>query len=163
MRYYFGLTLLAVVGMSLVALAQPPSPPQQQQQEKFTNLKVLDSTIERQKLITIMRGFAGGLGVHCDYCHVQAKGPNGEEKDDFASDSNNMKLVAREMMKMTHLLNSQMIPNPVKDTVNLVTVECVTCHRGQPMPKLIQKSTEFMKLVMIVSMPGRQWVRMPSS
>ncbi len=130
MRKILMLTLVAVVWAAALSVAQPP--------EKFTNLKILDSTIAKQQLIGIMRSFSGGLGVHCDYCHAQTKGPNGEEQDDFASDSNSMKKVAREMMKMVQFINGEALPKAVGDTAHMTRVECVTCHRGQPVPKLIQ-------------------------
>ena len=56
--------------------AAPPPPP--------ANLKVLKVST-REEAEQIMRTFASGLGVQCNYCHVL----------DFASDENTKKEVAR--------------------------------------------------------------------
>ena len=42
---------------------QPPAAP--------TNLQVLPKDISREELIATMRGYTAGLGVQCNYCHVQ--------------------------------------------------------------------------------------------
>jgi tetratricopeptide (TPR) repeat protein len=58
---------------------------------------------------------------------------------DFASDAKNTKLTARDMMKMVSKLNDSYLSNlPTKSDAPLVEVECYTCHRGQPKPKLLQ-------------------------
>ena len=41
-----------------------------------------------------------GLGVKCDHCH---------DKNDFASDANEHKVIARKMMQMTRSLDKQEI------------------------------------------------------
>jgi hypothetical protein len=78
------------------------------------NLKVLpdDAT-----LIPNMRGAAAGLGVMCDYCHVQ----------DRSSDEKPTKVTARMMFSMVKDLNAKFPDGKVHIT-------CYTCHRGAEMP-----------------------------
>ncbi len=56
----------------------------------------------------------------CGFCHAG---------NDFASDANPRKLVARRMLQMTQYINADW-----KSHVGEVGVTCYTCHRGQPMP-----------------------------
>jgi hypothetical protein len=65
----------------------PPGPP--------TNLKVLKVT-SGVEVRQIMRTFTAGLGVQCNYCHVQGN---------FAADDNPKKETARHMIQMTDLLH----------------------------------------------------------
>ena len=67
-----------------------------------------------------MRTYTAGLGVRCDYCHVQG---------DFASDENHKKVVARMMITMTQDINSK-FPGAARERVT-----CYTCHRGETEPK----------------------------
>lgn len=83
-----------------------------------TNLKVLKATTG-QEVIQIMRTFTAGLGVKCDYCHVQGN---------FASDENPKKQTARMMIAMTQEING-------KFTDGKMHVTCYTCHRGEAEPK----------------------------
>jgi len=87
-----------------------PSPP--------TNLKVLQGT-SGAEISQIMRTFTAGLGVQCVYCHIQGN---------FASDENPKKDVARRMISMTKLVNSQFPDQKMH-------VTCYTCHRGEAEPK----------------------------
>ena len=87
----------------------PPNP---------TNLKILrvsNGTEIRQ----IMRTFTAGLGVQCNYCHVQGN---------FAADDNPKKEVARHMIEMSQKINAQFSDGKMH-------VTCFTCHRGEPEPK----------------------------
>ena len=65
-----------------------------------------------------MRSFTAGLGVRCDFCHVQG---------DRASDENHMKVVARNMVSMVQQINTHFNGSP--------KVTCYTCHRGESEPK----------------------------
>ena len=56
----------------------------------------------------------------CGFCHAG---------NDFASDANPRKLVARRMLEMVRYINADW-----KSHVGQVGVTCYTCHRGQPMP-----------------------------
>ncbi len=95
----------------------------QEKQEKRerpapTNLKVLKVTTGAE-VIQVMRAFTTGLGVKCDYCHVQGN---------FASDDNPKKEIARHMIQMAQTINAN-FPG------GKMMVTCYTCHRGETEPK----------------------------
>ena len=102
------------------------------------NLKVLPKEISSKELSDTMKGFALGLGVRCETCHV---GEAGQPLDtfDFESDEKAMKRKARVMVRMLADVNSDYVPqlNEIEDAIR-VEVRCVTCHRGRPQPKLIE-------------------------
>jgi len=102
------------------------------------NLKVLPKEISSKELSNTMKGFALGLGVRCETCHV---GEAGQPLDtfDFESDDKAMKRKARIMVRMLADVNSDYVPqlNEIEDAKR-VEVRCVTCHRGRPQPKLIE-------------------------
>ncbi len=125
--------------------------------DTFTNLKVLPKNISKDQLAEIMRAFAGGLGVRCDYCHAEKKGqapasaaapgmpqaapgaPGGRPPQlDFASDDKKEKRIARGMLRMAMDVDQKYLPNipELADTTSIphVDVHCVTCHRGVPLP-----------------------------
>lgn len=83
-----------------------------------TNLKVLKATTGAE-IGQIMRTFTAGLGVQCNYCHVEG---------DFASDDNVNKEVARRMIKLTQKINQEFPDQKMR-------VSCYTCHRGETEPK----------------------------
>ena len=101
------------------------------------NLQVLDENISAQDLGRVMRGFAMGLGLRCESCHV---GEAGQPLStfDFESDEKAMKQKARLMLEMTMTINTTLVPalNEV-EAADRVEVRCVTCHRGRPQPKMI--------------------------
>jgi hypothetical protein len=88
------------------------------QQPNPTNLKVLKITTGPE-VSQIMRTFTAGLGVQCIYCHVQGN---------FASDENPKKEVARQMIKMSQVINANFPDGKMR-------VTCYTCHRGEAEPK----------------------------
>jgi hypothetical protein len=116
------------------------APPQSEQQyvhrplPRPTNLKVLPKDIAPEELVKLMRGYAGALGVECNFCHVAVPG----KRDlDFASDAKDDKGIARIMIEMTHSINEQYMTE-VKDpdaTFEDKHVTCGTCHRGHTMPE----------------------------
>lgn len=71
---------IVIVVMTLAAQAQTTqTPPAQQmpapgaprwQPPDPTNLQVLPKDIPKAQLVQTMRGFAMGLGVRCEHCHV---------------------------------------------------------------------------------------------
>jgi Photosynthetic reaction centre cytochrome C subunit len=79
------------------------------------NLKVLKPEDLRAGA---MRKATQGLGVHCDYCHIQG---------DNASDDNPKKLIARHMFEITRDINAK-FPDGKEH------VTCYTCHRGAEAP-----------------------------
>lgn len=101
---------------------------------KPTNLQVLPKDIAPEELVHIMRGYAGALGVECNFCHVQAPG---QRRLDFASDTKEDKGIARIMIRMTQTVNEQYMAQ-VKDPDAMPEdkqVTCGTCHRGHKMPE----------------------------
>ena len=90
----------------------------------------------RRRNLRNMQAIAQALGVGCDYCHVAERGSNTPEPK---------KDIARAMMAMTRDINakiSAMIP-PAEGTgqaapkgaAPMEMVQCVTCHRGVPVPR----------------------------
>jgi photosynthetic reaction center cytochrome c subunit len=65
-----------------------------------------------------MRQATQGLGVRCNYCHIQG---------DNSSDENPKKLIARNMFAMTKDINAKFPDGKVH-------VTCYTCHRGAAAP-----------------------------
>jgi photosynthetic reaction center cytochrome c subunit len=66
----------------------------------------------------IMNMFSKSLGVDCTYCHVE----NQFEKDDKPT-----KTAARRMLRMVGSIAREIYKGPT-------TINCYTCHRGQPKP-----------------------------
>jgi hypothetical protein len=110
--------------------------------ETFENLQVLPKDIARDTLIAIMRGFAGSLGVRCTYCHLEREGPAppgaGGLNLNFASDTKPTKNKARFMLRMTDSLNRAVLPRVPDRHDPPVTMGCITCHRGLPLPATIE-------------------------
>ena len=105
--------------------AAPPEP---------HNLKVLPATTTTAQILPIMRNFAAALGTNCGYCHVWT-GP-GLPTNDYASDEKPAKEVARVMMRMAGEVNNTLAANIKKPADQLTRVQCMTCHRGEAIPKL---------------------------
>jgi tetratricopeptide repeat protein/photosynthetic reaction center cytochrome c subunit len=137
--------LRIVIPLCVVSLAIPAIPLGAQIPEKFENLQVLPKDIPRDTLIAIMRGFAGSLGVRCTYCHVEREavpgappGGGGGLNLNFASDDKAPKKKARFMLRMTDSLNTAVLPRVPERHDPPVTVGCITCHRGLPLPATIE-------------------------
>lgn len=110
--------IIAVISLSFKAADEP----------KYKNLKVLDKNISKDELTLIMKSYKTALGVKCSFCHAEIKGKPG--KLDFASDDNEHKLIARDMMRMTNRINKKFF-NDEKSA----KVTCFTCHQGHEEPK----------------------------
>jgi hypothetical protein len=94
------------------------------------NLRVLTPDVDIQRVMT---RFNAALGVQCAYCHVA---------NDFASDANPKKDVARSMLRMMRLVadrfpdsgndfsKSRYLPFPEGKQY----VTCFTCHQGAALP-----------------------------
>jgi len=133
--------LTLFVAASLAPLA-PSQPLAAQIPDKFENLKVLPKDIPRDSLVQVMRGFAIGLGVRCTYCHVAEPKPagapeGGPEKMIFKADDKVQKRKARIMMRMVDSLNHQFLTALPERHDPQVSVRCVTCHRGSPLPQTL--------------------------
>jgi hypothetical protein len=123
----YAVVALAIAWMALAAPAQiaaqggAPAP---------RNLRVLTPEVDIQRVMT---RFNAALGVQCTYCHVA---------NDFASDANPKKEIARGMLRMLQAIadrfpdrgndfrNSRYLPFP--DGKQYVT--CFTCHQGAALP-----------------------------
>jgi len=93
----------------------------------FKNVKVF-AQMPAGRLLTVMRdGFAPALGVDCTHCHVSG---------DYASEANDRKQVARDMMAMVRRINSELLPAVPHLQSQQPQVSCTTCHRGQVKPAI---------------------------
>lgn len=135
------MNLTRISGALLVVLFATASPAQQAERDIYAdpqNLQVLPKDITSAELSNSMRGFAMGLGVRCETCHVGE--PNTPlHTFDFESDEKSMKQMARIMITMMQDINGSHVPglNEIEDSTR-VAVRCVTCHRGLPQPTLIE-------------------------
>lgn len=131
-----GLTLFAcTVAIAARAPAQLP--------DEFENLQVLPEDIAQRELVGVMRDFALGLGVRCQYCHVGEEGQPFSEWD-FASDDKPEKRKARFMLRMVRHLNDERLPGlpeaaEAQRRSPPVTVSCETCHRGVAVPRMLEE------------------------
>src|SRR5215468_8227889 len=105
--------------------AAPPEP---------HNLKVLPTSTTTAQILPIMRAFSAALGTNCGYCHVWT-GP-GLPTNDYASDEKPAKEIARAMMRMATAANETIAAATKKPADQQTRVQCMTCHRGEAIPKL---------------------------
>src|SRR5579863_5593823 len=73
-----------------------------------------------------MQAIAQALGVGCEYCHVAERGSNTPEPK---------KDIARAMLAMTRDINLKIQAATSLPASQAVEVQCVTCHRGVPIPR----------------------------
>ena len=126
------LTFAASAQTAPPAQPGPGGGPGRRAPEPPKNLKILPDNTD---LRTVMRGYAGALGVECEFCHA-APDPV-THRADRASDANPMKEVGRSMIKMTMDLNEKYL-NQLPKAPNVdadAKVECGTCHRGHSKPE----------------------------
>src|SRR5947209_20361854 len=112
-RSVAGVLAVSILAASRVG-AQLPQKPE--------NLQVLPKDLSTDSVVTIMRGFAMGLGVRCQFCHVergpsaapQPPGPGGGgpfQDFDFKADDKQNKKVARVMIRMLDSINTHFLPS----------------------------------------------------
>ena len=91
------------------------------------NVKVLTGLLAQQ-FQEEMNFMVQALGVSCNTCHV---------RNNFASEDNEKKLIARRMLELTKAINTQFFPDykPKADESVLGKVTCYTCHKGESIPK----------------------------
>ena len=132
------IAVLAGVTLSSTATAQGGGGGGQQQQQPYENLKFFSKDLPRDSLLTIMRGFTYALGVNCAYCHVEepAAQPGGRPRLRPPLDDKVEKQKARFMLTMVDTLNKVTLAALPQRHAG-VTVNCVTCHRGSPVPGTI--------------------------
>jgi tetratricopeptide (TPR) repeat protein len=114
------------------------------------NLQYFPKTIPREQLIQRMREFSFALGVRCQYCHTGGDGVSFEGVV-FESDAKPAKVKARAMLRMVDQINTSLLQAVPSRAEPRVSVDCVTCHRGLPLPKTLQTT-----LFEIVSKDGAQ-------
>jgi len=109
------------------------------QQQPYENLKYFSKDIPRDSLLTIMRGFTYALGVNCQYCHVEEPPaqPNGRPRLRPGLEDKVEKQKARFMLGMTDTLNRVTLASLPQRHAD-VRINCVTCHRGSPVPGTIE-------------------------
>jgi tetratricopeptide (TPR) repeat protein len=76
-----------------------------------------------------MQAIAQALGVGCDYCHVAERGSGQPEPK---------KDIARAMIAMTRDINAK-IQAAKPPAAGVTEVQCVTCHRGVPVPRQLSE------------------------
>ena len=107
------------------------------QQQPYENLKYFSKDTPRDSLFSIMRGFTYALGVNCAYCHVEEPQPNGNPRMRPGLEDKVEKQKARFMLGMTDTLNRVTLA-ALPSRHEGVRVDCVTCHRGSPIPGTIE-------------------------
>jgi photosynthetic reaction center cytochrome c subunit len=106
---------MLLLAVSLFA-QEPAAQKQGRPPQAPKNMKVLK--VPPVDIRVTMRAYRLGLGVDCEFCHVQG---------DFASDANPRKEMARKMIVLTQEANA-------KFTDGKEHVTCYTCHRGAREP-----------------------------
>ncbi len=96
----------------------------------YKNLKVLPKNITHDEMDSVMKSFSKSLGVKCGFCHERKE----DGKFDFASDKNEHKSIARDMMRMTAKLNKKYFHDEKDKATGLSVVTCFSCHNGQKKP-----------------------------
>ncbi len=96
------------------------------------NLKVLPKSMTGDQVVKLMRQYQGELGVECEFCHAQNPAT---KRNDFPSDANPTKDVARYMIAMTADLNDKYLAE-MPDRRYGDPITCGTCHRGQKHPSI---------------------------
>jgi hypothetical protein len=77
-----------------------------------------------------MPTIAAALGVTCAYCH-----PGRGNEPTLTASGKSRQEVAREMIAMTEALNATVRAATGKAATDAVSVQCITCHRGVPIPR----------------------------
>ena len=77
-------------------------------------------------LMASMQTISKALGVSCSYCHTAERGSGQPEPK---------KEIARAMMAMTRDINAKIAAATGQAEPGAARVECVTCHRGVPIPQ----------------------------
>jgi len=108
------------------------------QQQPYENLKYFPKDIPRDSLMGIMQAFGYALGVNCQYCHIQEPQPNGRPRLRPGPDDKREKRTARFMLHMVDTLNRVTLAALQERSQPAVQINCVTCHRGSPIPGTIE-------------------------
>lgn len=106
--------LLAAVVLPVVLIVSIANAQGGMRGPRPTNLKV----IKPDQVMPTMQMFTRGLGVRCDFCHVQGA---------FGRDDKPMKVKARQMLVMVNDINK-------RHKVVQGKVTCFMCHQGRQEP-----------------------------
>jgi len=79
-----------------------------------------------------MQAIDQALGVRCDYCHARGASSPAETPPSTAGQK---KSIALAMISMTRDLNEKIQQATGKLATETARVDCVTCHRGVPIPQ----------------------------
>ena len=126
----------AIVVIALSCLGAASAAVAQTQPRKPENLQHFPQDISERALIQRMREFSFALGVRCQYCHIGGDGISFEGVV-FKSDDKPAKRKARAMLRMTDEINGKLLAAIPDRATPVVKVDCVTCHRGLPLPKTL--------------------------
>ncbi len=96
---------------------------------QLENVEVMDPSMRLEDARKYMILFNEALGMQCRDCH---------NLRDFASDEKELKLVAREMMKLELEINESWFPDQEE-----FVVTCWTCHQGERIPPTTSESSAF--------------------
>jgi len=110
------------------AFAQGTFPP-----SSFKNLQVLPKDAAAAVVVGMMKSFAVGRGVRCQFCHIGKEGMPLEQFD-FVSDEIPQKKTARAMMKLVADINRTLDAAIPLQAGAAARVTCLTCHRGKSTP-----------------------------
>lgn len=130
------LTLLCALSLCALSNATPATAQTGWTPDALVNLQLLPKDTSPARLMGMMRGFAGALGVTCQHCHVlTGSDPSSMAAYDFASDGRPEKATARRMMQAVQRINVEVLrdigaPRPAGQ----LKVGCYTCHRGSRVP-----------------------------
>lgn len=105
--------------------------------ESLVNIQALPKDVTVREVRTMMRGFAGALGVRCTHCHV-GDDPNDLTSIDFPADDKIEKRKAREMIRMTRRINEELLAQVPERSDPPVVVQCRTCHHSLTRPAEIR-------------------------
>jgi hypothetical protein len=93
----------------------------------FKNIRILNG-VPAGSLLKIMEiGYSRSLGVSCVHCHVAGQ---------FEKDDKTAKQITRDMSKMSHTINFDLLRNILGLKDREPVINCTTCHRGQLKPAL---------------------------
>ena len=126
---YAGLGLFITAGISSTHVPR--------EKTEWKNVKVIPKSMDEEQMERIMHQFSRQLGVTCNYCHPFTKPDIFPRREDFGSEENPKKLIARDMMRMTDKLNKKYFDYKNDygfESLRKAVITCKTCHRGLPKP-----------------------------
>ena len=123
MRTHRAVLAVAIVVVTSFAAAQRP--PREQQ---LKNLQFFPKGTTHDEIVPPMQEMTKAIGAKdCEYCHVSGRG----ELDDKVQ-----KRTARLMLRLVADLNAKLEAELGPAPGGEQRVRCITCHRGEPIPRL---------------------------